>query len=484
MLFNSYIYIFIFFPLTLLAGTVLGQLRKASFKAALVVVSVVFYGWMDIKWLPLFSASMVLNFLIAGLLASRANKRPVLIAGIAANVAFLLLFKYTNWIISNLNYALDWELSPLNLVFPAGISFYTFTQISYLVDLYRGEAEKTGLLDYALFVSFFPKVMQGPIARYKEIAPQLGQAGNFKLDHRNIAEGLLLFSIGLFKKVIIADTLAGPVGTAFDVAQSLDFVESWVAVLAYTFQIYFDFSGYTDMALGSALMLNVHLPVNFLSPYKSRNLQEFWQKWHITLGAFLRDFLYKPLGGSRNGLPNTCRNLVITFLIAGMWHGAGWNFILWGLMHGIGLAIHRVWKLTRIRLPYVLSWAVTFLFVCFSWIFFRAQAWTDAIKVLKGCLGLSGIVLPSEFSSRLSFLKIFGVNFDVFLSNIGLHRREFFELLLYLTMAAVLSFFASNSIQITRSFSGRIRSSVFASILIVCSILNMHKPTGFLYFSF
>ena len=312
------------------------------------------------------------------------HKKSLLTFGIVANLTLLGYFKYTDFFLENFNLALDTSMPLLHLALPLAISFFTFQQIAYLVDSYRSETAEYDFLNYALFVTFFPQLIAGPIVHHTEMMPQFASKWNLAKRYKNIALGLFIFSIGLFKKVVIADTFAQWASYGFDKMEILNFVEAWVTSLSYTFQLYFDFSGYTDMAIGTALLFNIKLPINFNSPYKALDIQDFWRRWHITLSRFLKDYIYIPLGGNRKGSLQTYTNLMTTFILGGIWHGAGWTFVFWGLLHGLALVIHRGWKSLGFTMPKILAWFITFNFINIAWIFFRAKEWNDAIKVLKG----------------------------------------------------------------------------------------------------
>lgn len=399
MLFNSAEFIFFFLPITFFIYFWLNHKRLGEIsKAFLVVSSLFFYSWWNINYLPLILISMVFNFVIGSYLSRNFGRstspkavspKMLLTIGIIGNVALLGYFKYADFFITNANFILNSDISLLKLTLPLAISFFTFQQIAYLVDSYKGETREYDFLSYALFVSFFPQLIAGPIVHHKEMMPQFNKTRNKVKNYRNILLGLFIFSMGLFKKVVIADKFASYATTGFDELLILDFFVAWKTSLSYTFQLYFDFSGYCDMAIGAALLFNIKLPINFNSPYKATDIQDFWRRWHITLGRFLRDYIYIPLGGNKKGLPRTLINLFLTFLIGGIWHGAGWTFVFWGFLHGLALVIHRLWSLTKIKLPKVLAWLITFNFVNFAWVFFRAKNFDDAIKVLKGMFYLN-----------------------------------------------------------------------------------------------
>jgi D-alanyl-lipoteichoic acid acyltransferase DltB (MBOAT superfamily) len=289
------------------------------------------------------------------------NKKVFLVFGVVFNLGLLGFFKYCDFFIQNIIFLFGANLSLWRLTLPLAISFFTFQQIAYLVDSYAGKVKERRFLSYVTFVSFFPQLIAGPIVHHKEMMPQFSRLKNKVINYNNISAGLLVFAIGLFKKVVLADNFSVWVNEGFDVAQSLTLVKAWMTILAYAFQIYFDFSGYSDMAIGAGLLFNIKLPINFYSPYKATDIQDFWKRWHVTLSRFLKDYLYIPLGGNRNGSWITYRNLIITFLLGGLWHGASWMFVIWGALHGLAIVIHRIWKSFGIQLNAVLSRVITFV---------------------------------------------------------------------------------------------------------------------------
>ncbi len=337
------------------------------------------------------------------------RKKSLLIFGIVSNLSLLGYYKYSDFFIENINILTNSNVPLLHMMLPLAISFFTFQQIAYLVDSYRGETKEYDFLNYALFVTFFPQLIAGPIVHHKEMMPQFSQKENKYINYHNVALGLFIFSIGLFKKIVIADTFAIWATEGFDVSSTLGFYQAWATSLSYTFQLYFDFSGYTDMAIGVALLFNIRLPINFDSPYKALSIQDFWRRWHITLSRFLKDYIYIPLGGNRKGELRTYTNLFMTFLLGGIWHGAGWTFIFWGFLHGAALVIHRAWSKLQIKMPLLLAWFLTFNFINIAWVFFRAKEWDDAIKVLRGMFGLSGIGI------RLNSLEILALIIGFFI---------------------------------------------------------------------
>ncbi len=459
---------------------------------------------------------MLFNYAIGSSLTKESehkkiNKKSLLIFGIVANLALLGYFKYADFFISNINLVSNSNFDLLHLVLPLGISFFTFTQIAYLVDSYRGETKEYDLLNYGLFVTFFPHLLAGPILHHKEMMPQFDKVSNLVKNYKNIALGIFLFSIGLFKKVVIADTFAVWATNGFDKAETLNLIEAWATSLSYTFQLYFDFSGYTDMAIGVALLFNIKLPINFNSPYKATNIQDFWRRWHITLSRFLKDYIYIPLGGNRgkrytfssNRLlrrktprsdenshceqseaihlePRTYFNLLATFILGGLWHGAGWTFIFWGFLHGFALVIHRIWKDLGFKMWGWLAWFITFNFINIAWVFFRAKEWDDAMKVLKGMVGFGGVALPQFLASKLSFLSNYGVTFDSWLDNID--GNVFTSFWILAGFLIILLF--KNSNQWTKDFKANKKMVIFTTILLAYGILSLTKVSEFLYFNF
>ncbi len=483
MLFNSYEFIFVFLPISFFIYFYLNNLKLfKQAKLFLLFASLFFYSWWNIDYLPLILASMVFNYIIGVKLSKKdfPYKRKLLIFGILSNVFLLGYFKYSDFFIENINFLTGSNISLLHLALPLAISFFTFQQIAYLVDSYRGETKEYDFLNYAVFVTFFPQLIAGPIVHHKEMMPQFEDKNKKYINYKNIALGISIFALGLFKKVAIADTLSVYAVNGFDLASSLKFIEAWVTALSYTFQLYFDFSGYTDMAIGAALLFNIKLPINFNSPYKALNIQDFWRRWHITLSRFLRDYVYIPLGGSRKGDLVTYRNLFLTFLIGGIWHGAGWTFVFWGALHGIGMVVHRIWQKIGFKLHKFIAWFITFNFVNITWVFFRAKDFDDAIKVLKGMFGLNGVVLPFSLSEKFRFLVDYGVEFNRIMENIDANT----SILVIIFAVFAISVFAKNSYEFLVSFRPKKVYLFITSLLFAIAILKLNQISEFLYFNF
>lgn len=486
MLFNSYIFIFLFLFLPITFFTYFYLENKISHnisKLFLISSSLFFYSWWNIIYLPIILISIIFNYKISKLImeiSSKKKKKQILIIGVSFNIFILGYFKYSDFFIENFNTLLNANTPLLHLALPLAISFFTFQQIAYLVDSYREETKDYSFIDYMLFVTFFPQLIAGPIVHHKEMIPQFTNIKNHLLNYENISKGIFIFSIGLFKKVIIADTFSTWATSGFDIAPTLNFFEAWSTSLSYTFQLYFDFSGYTDMAIGLALLFNIHLPVNFNSPYKARNIQDFWRRWHITLSRFLKEYIYIPLGGNRKGERRIYINLILTFLIGGIWHGAGWTFIFWGLLHGIALSFHRLWSKLSITLPLWLAWFVTFNFINISWIFFRAKEWEDALKVLKGMFGQTAFILPSALENKFLILKEHNIGFGSWLANIQGDLSTAITILL--TFFLILLF--KNSMEKLHHFQLNYRTLSLSALLFISSVLSLNKVSEFLYFNF
>jgi alginate O-acetyltransferase complex protein AlgI len=491
-LFNSPFYIFVFLPIVLIIYFSLNKMRFITLgKAWMVLASLYFYGYWNPAYLFLIIASMLVNFGIGNALhktkeknTSFLSRKKVLIIGIVLNLSVLAYYKYSDFFIFNMNELLGIDAPLLNLLLPLAISFFTFQQIAYLVDCYQFDTQEYDFLSYCLFVSFFPQLIAGPIVHHKEMMPQFSNLRNVFVNYRNISKGLLIFSIGLFKKVVIADTFAIWANQGFDATIPLSFFEAWGASLSYTFQLYYDFSGYSDMAIGVALMFNIRLPLNFNSPYKAKSIQDFWRRWHMTLSRWLRDYLYIPLGGNRIGVSRTYFNLMATFVLGGLWHGAGWTFILWGALHGSALAIHRFWQTFNIKMPSIVAWTLTFLFINFTWIFFRANDVSSALSIIEGMFGLNGIHSTGQF---VNFMHYFvGWKPDWIIMN-GNKLVGSVATIQMIVLFGFIAFFAKNTIELCINKNKfTIRDSLTISLSLILTVLLgiASSASEFLYFNF
>jgi D-alanyl-lipoteichoic acid acyltransferase DltB (MBOAT superfamily) len=422
MLFNSPVYLFLFLPCTAVIYFLLNRFRFIPAATAwLVLASLFFYRYWNASYLLILVTSILVNFSFGTMLHQTGKKdhltrqyrvthQAVLFSGVVFNLALLGYYKYADFFLANANNLLgtSWPLPRLAL--PLAISFFTFQQIAYLVDCSKKDAQEYDFLNYCLFVSFFPQLIAGPIVHHQEMMPQFRRLRNRVFSAPNAALGLFFFSLGFFKKVWIADQFSSWASKGFAAETALTLFDAWGTSLSYTFQLYFDFSGYTDMAIGSALFFNIVLPVNFNSPYQATSIQDFWRRWHMTLSRWLRDYLYIPLGGNRKGALWTSIHLLITFLLAGLWHGAGWTFVIWGGLHGAALVVHRFWKGFDLRLPGIIGWLLTFLFVNASWVIFRAETLDEGLQVLKGMVGMNGVAAETAVTKifhRIEFAQPF-----------------------------------------------------------------------------
>jgi alginate O-acetyltransferase complex protein AlgI len=490
MLFNSYEFIFLFLPITVIGYYLLNRIRLTlASNAWLLFASLFFYCWWDIRYLPLLLGSILFNYTIGNLLVdydiNRKNvisRKSIFITGLVGNLVLLGVFKYTDFMIGNLNAVAGTRFALLKIVLPLGISFFTITQIAFLVDCYEGLVKERKLLNYSLFVTFFPHLLAGPILHHKEMMPQFDRTRNKVISYRNLCIGSYVFFIGLFKKIIIADSFSAVVANGFDTAKSLNGIEGWVASLSYTLQLYYDFSGYSDMAVGVGLMFNIVLPWNFNSPYKSSNVIQFWQRWHMTLSSFITTYLYSPILRASRSITFS-RSLVAIFvamLISGVWHGAGWNFVIWGALHGAALVINHYWRKKKIKMPTVAAWLITFLFVNVSFVFFRAKGIPEALKVLKAMVGLGAPVFPEKHLPVTLAAFTHSQIWKEILINIQGRDSTFWLLLTIL----IFTFSAKNSIQLADTFKPDWKRFVFLLSIALYAILNMGKVSEFLYFQF
>lgn len=476
MLFNDYYFIFWFLPLTLLLyHAALGMRQTTLAKWVLLASSLLFYSLWKLAFLPQFLISILCNYLIGARLQARAvagsalrtrGERALLWLGMGGNLAFLFYYKYLTFFATQSNLLLGTDFVLAKIVMPLGISFFTFMQMSYLFECYQGRVkERTTLLDYAQFITFFPHLIAGPIILHKELIPQFNDQSRMRTIPQNIALGLFLFALGLFKKVVIADSLAENASLPFD-QRAYDGVRVWIGVLSYTLQLYFDFSGYMDMAMGIARMFNFDLPVNFDSPFRATNISAFWRRWHITMTRFFMSYVFMPLAmraarrhaddppdKRRRFIEATAIPILATFLLAGIWHGAGWNFVMFGLWHGCGLVIHRLWEMSGRKMRPLPAWLLTFLFVTIGFVFFRSPDMGVAQKVFNGMLTLSGD--PAEA------------------------RR-----LLLVGVALLLALLPKNSQTLAKTFQPTWRTFAWAMAAIIASLALINRQAAFLYWQF
>lgn len=452
---------------------------------SLMLASLVFYSIWNPVYIFLIIGSMVFNYAIGTVInrtTTQAIRKLFLLIGISGNVFLLGYFKYYDFFAENTNWLFNTNIALQHFLLPLAISFFTFQQIAFIVDTYRGETKQYSFITYALFVSFFPQLIAGPIVHHHELIPQFQDKLNYRIQSSHIAKGIFIFCIGLAKKVGIADTFAIWANDGYSQVEALNFAEAWITSLSYTLQLYFDFSGYCDMAIGLALLFNINLPVNFFSPYKARNIQEFWKRWHMTLNRFLTHYLYFPLGGSRKGSFRTYLNIAIIFGVSGLWHGAGWTFIIWGLLHGLASIIVRLWSKTKIMLPFAVSWFLTFFFVNLAWVYFRAESVGQAHQLFKmmfvpGVDALQSFTQPLMFAKAWESLEVFGTHIII---------NPYF-VVPFLLLFLVICFVMPNSIELLEKFRPKPSTLILANaciLLVVFVSYFFHKSSEFLYFNF
>ena len=531
MLFNSYIFIFAFLPVAVLGFYLLGRHNQFLAVSWVVAASLFFYGWWNPAYLILIVASVCGNYVIGTLLLTRAGQiaggyhRTLLAVGVTANLAVIGYYKYANFFLDNINAVFDTGFQIEQLLLPLGISFFTFQQVAFLVDCYTGKARSWRFMHYAFFVTFFPQLIAGPIVYHKEIQPQLQRSrfGIFKSS--NIAVGLTIFIIGLTKKVILADNIAAYANPVFDSAAAggdTALLDSWIAAVAYTLQLYFDFSGYSDMAIGLARLFGLKLPLNFDSPFKAASIIEFWNRWHMTLSRFINAYLFVPMATPLTRFSVMHRYpkwldfalrihipLLVTFLLAGLWHGAGWTFVVFGLMHGIYLVVNHTWRAIRPKrksapgraawLQRQVSIVFTFVMVVLTFVPFRAADMAAAQSIWAGMFGLNGILLPGpyldSFGSLGPNLAALGVKFGDFPYGLS-------EALPWLLLTLIIVWFLPNTDEIMRRYRPainprtrvarwpafewrmRFRDAVLVALFGTISFLSLTRVNEFLYFQF
>ena len=499
MLFNSLGFLFLYLPVVYAGYGWLARWRPRWTVGWLALASLFFYGYWDARYLPLLLASILFNYWCGLRIAAGAGRRKRwLVFALAANLSLLAYYKYANFFIDSLNHVTGAQFPGLAVVLPIGISFFTFTQIAFLVDCHRGLAGEYRFTHYTLFVSYFPHLIAGPVLHHKEMMPQFDARP--APNAADFAVGSSIFVMGLAKKIFLADPLSALVAPVFGAGAEPQLIEAWTGALAYTMQLYFDFSGYSDMAIGLSRLFGVRLPLNFNSPYQAANIGEFWRRWHMTLSRFLRDYLYVPLGGNRSGPAARYRNLMLTMLLGGLWHGAGWTFVAWGALHGLYLVLHHAWL--ALRGPRPAAWwgrGLTFVAVMAAWVIFRAPDLATAGDILLALVGGNGVSLPRGLAAHAQPLLALGLRPDFS----GIRWIDFGSAsAATLPLAMALAFLAPNTQQIFRHYepaieqiigrAGRLQWSwmpnrvwglAFSLVLLGC-LFSMNRVSEFLYFQF
>lgn len=498
MLFNSYIFIFIFLPITLL-GWYFFNSRKA-YKTAmyfLAGMSLWFYGYFNYSYLLIIIASILGNYLLSYLMNFADAKRGRKIGlgiGLTFNLGLLFYFKYYDFFISNINAVFHVDFNLKNILLPLGISFFTFQQISFVVDRCTGKAEHYAFADYIAFVTFFPQLVAGPIVLYNELIPQFKDTTRRKFQMDNLAKGITLFVIGLSKKVLLADVLALPVNYGFANDYLLDTPTTILVAIAYAFELYFDFSGYSDMAMGLGKMFNIELPMNFNSPLKSRSMKELWQRWHMTLTRFFTQYVYIPLGGSRKGKTRTLINVFIVFMLSGLWHGANWTFVVWGMLQGImviwdnlgiiGIKQEDGKAVPKISIPGWLGWITTFAGFTFSFVFFRSESVAQAFQMFQNIGMLKGTGVIYKVVAALDIPEFYVIRQMIDMVNPNGVQYAYLALFVLLLLVCAFIISRKNAVEIVRDNPLSKKMCIGTIILFAWCVISFSQVSTFIYFNF
>lgn len=486
MQFSSYIFILFFLPVCLIGYFLLGKAAKyEAAKLWLIGMSLWFYGYLDVIYPVFLLGSIVVNYVLICLMKRQEKnktQKQLLILDIMLNISLLFLFKYYNFFIDNVNVLTGLEIPLLKLLLPMGLSFITFQQISFAVDSYKDTNIRYRFIDYALYVAFFPKISSGPITPFRELTTQLQSEERKKISYDNLSKGLYQFSMGLAKKVLVADTLAQFVSIGFSDINGLHTGSALAVMLCYSLQLYYDFSGYSDMAIGIARMMNIELPVNFNSPYKACSVTEFWKRWHITLTGFFTKYVYIPMGGSRKGLNRTCINIMIVFLLSGLWHGANWTFLVWGLMHGLFMVIERVTerKIEKFR---TVGWIFTLMFANIAWVIFRADTLSEAFmflgRVFHPGIGAVENSLIQTVNELVEIRILCRLGFQVIVD-----KLPYLPAVLLGVALLLVTFAAKNTQERVEQFCFSKKQAAVTVLLMFWSIISLSGVSVFLYYNF
>ena len=483
MLFNSYLFILIFMPICIIGYFGLNCLRQKKLAMIFLLgMSLWFYGYFNPIYLMLIAGSVAVNYLLYQILYRSDRKRVrkiTVISGVMVNIILLIYFKYTDFFIGTLNWITDKDFSLMYLILPLGISFFTFQQISFLIDTYRKEVTAYHFVEYACFVTYFPQLIAGPIVTHDELIPQFQDDFRKKINWENFSKGLYIFTIGLIKKVLIADNFGTVVNIGFDNVHILDSTNAIITMLSYTFQIYFDFSGYCDMAIGLGKMMNIDLPLNFNSPYKALTIVDFWKRWHMTLTRFFTKYIYIPLG-SYCGEGRMYFNTFLVFLISGFWHGAGFNFIIWGIGHGLFFILTKKFNVVFSSLHPALNWIITFGFINIMWVFFRASSVYDALTLLNRIMLFNFDDIFADITSCF--------NLDEIVIFLDLFKIRIVYPNIMVLVSFILAFFCvlgmNNSYEKMKLFKPSVWNCFIVVILVTWSICSFSSVSTFLYFNF
>ena len=482
MQFNSYIFIFLFLPITLILYFITNKYNKNLGKILLIAVSIIFYIYEDIKNIYVLGASLIINYIFARIIEKKKTNKLTVTIPIVINIFILLYFKYTNFLIININNIFNSNLALKEILLPVGISFFTFQQIAYIIAVQKKEINKISLIEYLIYILYFPKLLMGPLMEPNDFLSQVNDNELKKVDWNNIAYGIKTFSYGLFKKIILADTFAKAVSWGFLNIADATSMDMIIVMLSYTFEIYFDFSGYSDMAVGTSLMFNIKLPINFDSPYKALSIRDFWKRWHISLTKFLTKYIYIPLGGSRKGLVFTCINTMIVFLVSGIWHGANWTFILWGLLHGLLSVIDRLTEKKTNNLFEPFKWIFTFIIINILWLLFRANSVSEWLGILHKILSFGNTSISIGLIDSFAIPEIFALtNLIPLFSKIYCSIRGF-DMILFIVSSFIICMLPKNNYKTKEKIT--FANMFLASFCFVWSVTCLSAESVFVYFNF
>ena len=505
MLFNSYFFIFVFLPLSLAGWYLLNRLKRYKLaQGYLIGMSLWFYAWYNVSFLWVMLGSCLFNFGVSFFLSGRDTprmRRFLLITGCVVNIGALGIFKYYNFFVENVNAVFGADFQTRNILLPLGISFFTFQQLSYLIDRYRGDAPHYGLMDYLSFVTFFPSLISGPIVLHASTVPQFQDETRRRFSAESFSRGVMQFSIGLAKKVLLADTLALAVNYGYENIAALDAPAALAAAVGYTLELYFDFSGYSDMAIGVGKMFRIEIPENFNSPYRATSVKDFWKRWHMTLSRFLQTYVYFPLGGSRKGKLRTFVNTMITFLVSGLWHGANWTFIFWGFLHGLGVAAAGIVgnrkasgeknagrklqdKGIRNRALRLLCQFATFAYVCMAFVFFRADSIQDGFLLLSRIFSFHVDGQLVQMAAAMEPSEIYIVTKALSLTAPSLVGAAQIVAMIFMLAVSFFVLTRKNTVQIISRKEISFRFTMWLAFLFAWSVISLSGVSTFVYFSF
>lgn len=498
MLFNSYIFIFIFLPIVILGWYGLNKLNHPSISLVfLTIMSLIFYGYFNPSYLLIIISSILVNYSLSFLFdkyVETGKRKILLLLGIIINLGLLFVFKYYDFFVENINLMFKSDISLRYILLPLGISFFTFQQLSFIIDRYKGKAKHYSFVKYATFVTFFPQLVAGPIVLYDEIMPQFEDISKRKFDYENFTKGFWLFSIGLAKKVLLADVLALVVNYGFDNYRLLDSPSAILVAVSYAFELYFDFSGYSDMAMGLGRMFNIFIPQNFNSPYKACSMKQLWQRWHITLSRFFVQYVYIPMGGSKKGKTRALFNVFVIFLLSGIWHGANWTFVIWGILQGIAVMWDNLYLIgvkgidkkgdPLIKIPKIVGQILTFIYFTLTFVIFRSDNLAVAIQMFKNIFSFRITGHIKNIFPLMDLPEIYVIKQVLNIIKPNAVNLLYIITLIVLLMISIIVVCGKNTLEIIDATIIKKRIFYYAVVLFVLSVISFSQVSTFIYFNF